>query len=193
MTTHEFLLSNESRRRLAALIGAHWECFGAASMGPQLFAPFDVFFVTDRATVTVVSTVDFFDIDGDAYDTTIAELSVDSGAAQLNEASARGGVYVFHAGEVVLDVLAVRDVLSEIRDGQQTWTLAKDVGVVFVLTTGAIAISQDSIHDELLVISMAASLDAIALPEIQRKWHSKLGIEYVEGRQFLSVVHDLGA
>lgn len=47
-------------------------------------------------------------------------------------------------------------------------------------------------NDEMLVVSIADSLDGLKLPEIQRKWHAKIGIEYIETRQFLSITDELG-
>lgn len=187
MTPFHFTFDRESLCRLAALSGQVWKCFGAPTMGANLAAPFSVFFVTEEKAITVSSAVEYFDIDGDPYYTTVAELAVAQGADELDQVTTSGNVQVFHAGEVVVDALIIRDTITEIRDGSHTWTIVKDVGVIFVLSGGVIAISQLGLHEELLQVTMAASVAGLKLPAIQRKWSDLLGIEHEDSRQFIPV------
>lgn len=83
--------------------------------------------------------------------------------------------------------MIIRDTIGEQRDGSRTWTIVKDVGVVFVLSSGVIAISQFGLHDEMLQVTMAESTASLKLPSIQRKWTDVLGIEYDVSRHFVSV------
>ena len=187
MTPFHFTFDRESLCRLAALLGQVWKCFGAPTMGANLAAPFSSFFVTEEKAITVTSAVEYFDIDGDPYYTTIAELALAQGADELDQATTSGNVYVFHAGEVVVDALIIRDTITEIRDGSHTWTIVKDVGVIFVLSGGVIAISQLGLHEELLQVTMAASVAGLKLAAIQRKWSDLLGTEHEDSRQFIPV------
>jgi hypothetical protein len=187
MKQYDFTFDGESLVRLAALRGQPWKCFGAPTMGANLAGPFSVFFVTEEKAITVTSAVEYFDIDGDPYHTTIAELAVAQGADEQDQATKSGNVYVFHAGEVVVDAVIIRDTITEIRDGSHTWTIVKDVGVIFIMPGGVIAISQLGLHEELLQVTLAASVAGLKLPAIQRKWSDVLGIEHESSRQFIPV------
>ncbi len=183
MTAAELTLHIGSLRLLDALLGQRWRCFGAPLMAPQLGAPFDIFFATEDAAITVGSMVDYLDVDG--FESPFAELSVEPGASRLDEAAKNGNVYFFHAGAEVIDVLVVRDTIAEQRSGISAWAFTTDVAIVFVLATAVIAVSKLGLHDEMLQVTIAGSIDELVLPWIQRKWQDKLGIDYTVEREFI--------
>lgn len=185
--SRDFIFDQESLTRIAALRGQRWKCFGSPSMTDQLAAPFNVFFLTETVAITVTSAVEYFDIDGEPYHTTIAELSVAQGAAEFEQAVESGHAYLFHAGEEVADVIVIRDGIAERRNGLHTWSIVKDVGLVFVLSSGVVGISQLGLHDEMLQVTMGESIGGLKLPAIQRKWGSGRGTDYAVSRRFVTV------
>lgn len=187
MTSHDFTFDRESLIRLSAMRGQTWKCFGSLSMAANLATPFSAFFVADARAITLASIVDYYDIDADPYHTTIAELSIAEGADELDEATRSGHIYLFHLGEKVIDVVVIRDTIIEHRDGSRTWKIVKDVGVVFVLSNGVIAVSQLGLHDEMLQVTIGESIASLKLPVVQRKWIDVLGIEYDVSREFIAV------
>lgn len=171
MTNVEMSIDIGSQRLLAALRGQRWRCFGAPEMAPQPGAPFDIFFATEDAAITVCSMVDYLDVDGE--ESPFAALSVEPGAPRFDEVANNGNLYFFHSGAGVTDILVVRDTISEQRDGTSTWRFTTDVGIVFVLTTAVIAVSKLGLHDEMLQVTVARSMDELVLPWIQRKWKDR--------------------
>lgn len=155
MKTYSFTLGAGSMRRVAGLIGDTWQGFGGTSRGADLLQPFSVFLSTSHSQVTVNSVVDFSDIMGEEYETAIAELDVNAGDVALDQDAKSGHMFVHNADQEVMDVRAVRDTLEEVRDGEHTWRIIKDVGVIVILEREAIAITQEDLHDEMLVASVA--------------------------------------
>ena len=185
MKTHRFTFDAGSLRRLAGLIGGTWQRFGGTSMGTDLLQPFTVFLSTTHGEVTVNSVVDFFDIVGEAYETAIAELEVDDAAVALEQDTNSDRVFTLNAGQEVVDVLVVRDTLDEVRGSERTWRIVKDVGVIVILERGAIAVTQEDLHDEMLVDSVADASDELAIPRVESRWEDRPGLEYGRSRALI--------
>jgi hypothetical protein len=81
----------------------------------------------------------------------------------------------------VTDVLIVRESVIETRDGREAWRYVTDIGIVFQLSNGVIAVVKVSQHAELLCIVKADTLDQLQIDEPGSSWEERLGIEYVHG------------
>lgn len=187
MKTHSFTFDAGSLRRLAGLIGGTWQGFGGTSMGADLLQPFTVHLSTTHSEVTVNSVVDFFDITGEEHETAIAELDVDDEAIALVQDTSSDGIFTRNAGQEVVDVLVVRDTLDEVRDGEYTWRIIKDIGVIIILERGAIAVTQEDLHDEMLVVSVADAPEELAIPTVGSRWEDRPGLEYGRSRALIPV------
>lgn len=187
MKTRSFTFDARSIRRLAGLIGGTWQGFGGTSMGADLLQPFAVLLSTTHSEVTVNSVVDFFDIMGEEYETAIAELAVDDEVVAPEQDTNSDHMFTRNAGQEVVDVLVIRHTLDEVRDGERTWRIVKDVGVIVILERGAIAVTQEDLHDEMLVVSVADASDELAIPTVGSRWKDRPGAEYGGSRALISV------
>lgn len=187
MKTRGFILDAESMGRLATLIGGTWRGFSGRSMGADQLQPFAVLLATADSQVTVNSVVEFFDIMGEQYETAIAELDVDAGGVELKSVASDGRIFDHNAGQDVVDVRVIRDTLDEIRDGEHTWRIVKDTGVLVTLERGSITVTQDDWHDEMLVVSVGDILSKLVVPPVDDRWEDKPGIEYVRNRTLVPV------
>lgn len=101
-------------------------------------------------------------------------------------------MFVHHADHEVVDVQVVLDTLDECRDGENTCRIIKELGVIVILEGGATAITQEDVHDEMLVALVEDVLDKLTVPPVGSQWEDKRGIEYTRSRASVSVEDLLG-
>ncbi len=143
------------------------------------------FFCTDGPAITVFGIAEYLDFEG--VEDTYSLLHVDDGAPDFDEAEKPGRLYFFYAGQRVIDVLIVRDTIVEIRDGEKAWQYVTDIGIVFKLSAGVIAVTKVSHHTELLSVFKADTLEELQIDEPKNNWEDKPGIEYTTGREFIPI------
>lgn len=184
MTTITQILDVESLSRLARLRGTTWRYFGGAQVSTWL-TDVSIFVSTDDGDVTMSGETTDLDFEGEADN--YSRFRIDDGATDLDTASRAGHLYHFNGGHRLEDVLIVREIVTERRDGKQAWTYVNDLAVVFVLDNGVIAISKVSHHTELLSVVRADQLDALDLDEPSHGWEDKLDVEFSFTREVLSI------
>lgn len=182
MTTVTHTLDQNGLRRLAGLRGQTWRCFGGVQVSDWL-TDVSIFIVTDEEAVTITGETDDLDFEGE-YDT-YATFRVEDGATQLPIAAKAGNLYYFQTGQEILDVLVLRESVTEARDGHTTWTYVTDLGIVFKFADAVIAVTKVSHHTELLAVLRADSIDTLNVKEPSNVWQDKLGIEYTLDRYFI--------
>ena len=184
MTTVTHILDQEALRRLVRLRGQTWRCFGGPDVSDWL-TDVSIFIVTEQGAVTLTGETDdlAFEGEGDTY----ATLRVDDGASNFPIAAKEGNLYYFHAGQEILDVLVLRESVTEIRDGHPAWTYLTDLGIVFVFADGVIAVTKVSHHTELLAVLRADSIDTLYVKEPSNVWVDKLDIEYTFDRELIAL------
>lgn len=178
------VLDKEGLLRVAALKGQAWRCFGSPGMTDWL-TDVTAFFCTDGPAITVSGIAEYLDFEGE--EDTYSLLHVDDGAADFDEAEEVGRLYFFYAGQRVIDVLIVRETIVENRGGNATWRYVTDIGIVFKLSAGAIAVTKVSHHTELLSVIKADTLEELQIDEPTKIWEDKLGIEYTTRRDFIPI------
>ena len=188
MKTHIFTFSSESIDCVRSLVGDSWRCFGGTMMSGRLTEMFYVFVATEQHEFTITSEVDFFDITGEVYETAISELAIKPDAPELATAIREGHTFAQYAGQKVNDVLVIRDTIDEFQADVHTWRIIKDVGLIIILERGLICLTQDILHDEMLVFTLGTSLEEFTIPRIDSVWRNdELGIEYTTNRELISV------
>jgi hypothetical protein len=184
MTANSQILDREGLLRVAALKGRAWRCFGSQGMTDWL-TDVAAFFCTDGPAITVSGIADYLDFEGE--EDTYSLLHVDDGASDFDEAEKVGRLYFFYAGHRVIDVLIVRETILEIRDDHEAWQYVTDIGIVFKLSAGVIAVTKVSHHTELLSIIKADTLEELQIDPPTNIWEDKLGIEYTIRREFIPI------
>jgi hypothetical protein len=186
MRNHRFTFAVQDLRRLESLIGAQWLYIAGDTLGPDFNTPFDVIVGTTGGSVRVVSTIDEADFQYDEP-MTYSVLSISEDVSGFTQARRRGNVYVHHQREYLIDLLIVRETIIEIENEQESWEYITDIGVVFVLSSGAVAVSKGSHHTQMLVVRMAPTVDALDIPDRAIEWTGDLTIKHLATRDFLPI------
>ena len=189
MNRTELLVDPESLLLLRHLVGGTWQCMGGRYMSDGT-SDVAIFAVTDKASITISGPVDELDFEGD--DDTYIRLRVREGAPERQAATKSGNLYFQNSGERVLDVVIVRQTITEERDGTPKWTFVSDIGVIFVLSRGVVAISPVSHHTELLQARRADSLSNLTLEEPLSARENELETSYKRQVEFLPIADALG-
>ena len=92
-----------------------------------------------------------------------------------------------HHRDYLIDLLIVRETIIEIENEQESWEYITDIGVVFVLSSGAVAVSKGSHHTQMLVVRMAPTVDALDIPDRAIEWTDDLTIKHLATRDFLPI------
>jgi hypothetical protein len=184
MNTITQTLDEESLSRLAAIRGGTWRYLGGAQVSNWL-TDVSLFIATDSRLLTITAETTELDFEGE--DDTYARFRIDDGATDLDAASKSGHLYHFNSGRGVQDVLIVRETVTERREGEATWSYVTDVGIVFALSGGLIAIGKVGHHTELLSVTRAKTLDALKLEEPSHGWKDRLDVEYSIQRQTFAI------
>lgn len=189
MNRTELLLDPESLLLLRHLVGGTWQCMGGRYMRDGT-SDVAVFAVTDKASITISGPVDERDFEGD--DDTYVRLRVREGAPERQAATKSGNLYFQNSGERVLDVVIVRQTITQEREGTPKWTFVSDIGVISVLSRGVVAISSVSHHTELLQARRADSLSNLAREEPLSAWENELKTSYKRQLEFLPIADVFG-
>jgi hypothetical protein len=176
-------------QRLAGFVGTRWRFITGDPLAQRpgsLIAFGLVVAATDACELGVQSDVGVLGFEG--YDEEYPRLSVadpDPGAVQALRTSGR--LFFQHSGEQVRDVAVVRVEIASLRDGAVHWVYSTDMGVVFELSEGAVAIVKAGHHDDALIVAFGASADALDLPDrtIEWDWDNEPGQEYRTRRDLI--------
>lgn len=185
MRRHQFTFTSEEVARLAALIGAEWLYVAGDTLSPDFNTPVEVVVGTTVDSITIYS--EQVPADFEDPDLEYAVLSIRDVEGRFEAAKRSGNVYVHHQHEQILDVQIVRETITEIENGTTMWEYTTDVGVVFVLGKGAIAIAKGSHHTEMLAVRTAGSVEDLDIPDRTVEWEDDLTVQYRSTREFIPV------
>lgn len=179
------LLTRSDLEQLAGLRGERLEFFAGGGLWEHL-AGDNVVFVTTSATLTVWTTMTALDFEGFLEEYTV--FRVDQGDhGHLPEAKNKGYVYYFHSGELIQNIVIVREEVNEHRMGELAWNYTTDVAIILILEAGAIAITQIGMHEGLLKVTHAESLEKLELPEVGSRWREDLTVTVDRKRRILDI------
>lgn len=178
-----------SLQRLAGAVGTRWRFITGDPLAQRpgsLIAFGLVVAATDACELGVHSDLGVLDFEG--YDEEYPRLSVaDPDPSALQALRTSGRLFFQNSGEQVRKVAIVREEIASLRDGVVQWVYSTDIGVVFELSEGAVAIVKAGHHDDALIVAFGASADALDLPDrtIEWDWDNELGEEYRTRRDFI--------
>lgn len=188
MKTAELILSAEELRSLASLEGCNWRRYGADVLFDGDVAFIDMFIESSTEALTLSVQESPLDLQGWPDDLT--RLRVSRGAAGLAEALRKGNLYYQGQGRRIVEVLLARDTYRGTVGGHPAFELVIDVGVVFVLDSGCIAVCKGGPFTDDLVISRASDLGSLRLPGGLEQWTPDLEHSY-EHRRDVLLLRDL--
>lgn len=128
-------------------------------------------------------------LDFEGYDEEYPILTVAADLGGIDAAQRDGRAFFHHQGEEVVQILVVREAITQIVNGQPRWTFTTDYGIVFELASGAISVAKAGHHSEALDVAIADSLDAVDIPDRSDEWDwdNELGEEYQVSREFVPI------
>jgi len=181
----------ESLSRLAGLVGSRWLSVTGERLteapGVRLSAWDDMVVSTDDETFAIHNELVAADFEEEPDD--YPSLSVRDGNERFAVEEKAGHLYFQHRGEEILDVVVVRESITQRMHGQKTWTFTTDYGVIFVLAHGAIYVGKTSHHGEAVGAIIADTVDALQIPDRvdEWDWENELGEEYESRRELIHV------
>jgi hypothetical protein len=182
---HSFTFSRDDLIRLAELVGGSWRYVSGKTLTHHLNTPIDVIIGTSGNSVRVVSEIAEADFEGNAE--MYAALSVSADVSGLDEAQRKGNVYIHFQREKINDIWIIRDVVTEVSGGELRWEYTTDVGLVFELSGGAVAVVKGSHHTEMLLVRMALSVEQLYLPDRVIEWDDDLTAQHYSSREFIPI------
>lgn len=186
MKRHRFTFAAEDLNRLRRLVGSEWLYVAGDTLAPDFNTPVDVIVGTTQGSLRVVSDIATADFQYDEA-MTYSFLTTSDDISGFTVAARHGNVYVQHQHERLIEVLIVRETITENEDGEDSWEYTTDIGVVFVLSHGAIAIAKGSHHTEMLLVRTAPSVSELDIPDRTIEWADDLTTRHHCTREFLSI------
>jgi hypothetical protein len=189
-TVAELHFDRASLASLNALVGGTWRLATGEALTERpghLFAWDEVFVATHDASVRIQTMLRTLDFEG--YDEEYPRLSVDESTEGMDSAIRHGHVYFQSQGQGVEEVLVVRERITQVMNGEATWSFSTDYGVVFRLTSGLVAVAKAGHHSEALDVSYATSLEQLDIEDRSTEWDwdNEIGEEYQVVREILAV------
>ena len=185
MRKNSFTFGSADLNRLRAQIGSDWLYVAGETLAPHFYTPVDVLVGTTADTFTVYS--EAVGADFEDPDLEYAALSIRDVGERFEVAKRRGNVYVPHQRERIIDVLIVRESITATENGEQSWDYTTDIGVVFVLSKGAVAVAKGSHHTEMLLVAMGRTVEALDIPDRTIEWADDLTVQHRSTREFIPI------
>jgi len=186
MNAQELLLSEEELALLASSVGSVWDHYGAqAALEDGRYALVDMYVQTNSGALTIAAGLESLNLEGspDEY----AHLQVRDGAEGARIARKKGTVFFHDRGRTVTDVLVVRDCVSTSAPGQDGFKLVADVGVVFVLDHGVVAVSLGGPFASDLTIVQAPNMDSLVLNDTSADWGEDISYQLTITREVIHI------
>lgn len=179
-----------SLHNLAALIGERWRLVTGDPLAekPGHLFSWDNVVVASTAKVIRIHT-ELLVLDFEGYEEEYPILSVAADVGGLDAAQRDGRAFFQHQGEEIVQIHVIREVITQMMHGEQTWIFTTDYGVVFELARGAISVAKAGHHSEALDVAIADALDAVDIPDrsVEWDWDNELGEEYRVAREFIPI------
>lgn len=183
--TYASSLSADDLRHLRHLIGADWLYVAGECLSPDWHAPEEVLIGTTNGSLAVIS--DIVEAGFQGFRMTYSALSISDDVTSFEQARRLGNVYVQHQHERITDIQVVRETITETVNGEPSWHYTTDVGVIFCLEHGIVAVAKGSQHTEMLVVSMGRDMADLDIPDRSVEWADDLMVSHGSSRDFVSI------
>ena len=180
-----YLMAPSALNHLAQLVGTRWECVGTPGIVIKNLITCPALIVTSEITVALTIQDNEVLVGGEHQTLTqIIEIEPDGNV----EAAKKEGLVFFHGkGERVTSVSVIREELREIAEGEETFHLLSDSGVVIALESMVIAIQRRGFDGFDFVVNRASSPAELENYPTDRDWPMNLRVTYEYARHLISV------
>ena len=191
MIAKAMLLTSEEQDLLASLVGAVWNHYGAqAALEDGRYALVDMFVQTESGALTIASGLQELDVEGMADE--YARVEVRAGSEGAAFARRHGSIFFQDRGRTITGILIVRDCVRSSEQGQMTFELVADVGVVFILDEGVFAVSLGGPFASDLTMSRARSLESLKLVDTTADWGEDIRNRVAFTRELIPLLDGIG-
>ena len=192
MIAKAMLLTSEEQDVLASLVGAVWNHYGAqAALEDGRYALVDMYVQTESGAFTIASRLQELDVEGMADE--YARVEVRAGSEGAAVARRHGSIFFQDRGRTITGILIVRDCVRSSEQGQMTFELVADVGVVFILDEGVFAVSLGGPFASDLTMSRARSLESLKLVDTTADWGEDILHQLAFTRELIPLLDGSGS
>ena len=178
-------IAQRTLNHLAQMMGTRWECVGTSGTIIKNLITCPALIVTSEIAVALTIQDNEVLVGGEHRTLTQIYESEPDGNV---EAAKKEGLVFFHGkGERVTSVSVIREELTEIAEGEETFHLLSDSGVVIALESMVIAIQRRGFDGFDFVVNRASSPAELEYYPTERDWPMNLRVTYEYARHLISV------
>jgi hypothetical protein len=170
---------------LASLEATTFRYFGGPNLNHFQSAPCIVLATSD-SSLEINGDVLFASFQGfpNEYSKFVVQLARPNIVEQCEK---EGNTFLFHAGQVIQNVIVVEETVTEIVGGNISWEYVTDVAIVLVFELGAITISKLHHHHEVLHVSHTDLVTELETPITDSFFEDDLITRHQVSRRTLSL------
>ncbi len=168
--------SDIERRHLAALIGSKFRFLGGKNL-PEFLMASQLVISTSKGDLIFEGDVVESEIEG--YVENYSKIKVSAPTHnEISNLQSRGHVYFQHAGDVIQAVYILRRVITELKHGVASWSIATSRAVVLDFGSAQFCISKLGEHDEALAVTEMDGFDMDKVPQTSNYFEIDLETAY---------------
>lgn len=190
MKSARLLISYAELEILRALIGQRWSHYGLPAGFPDgERSVMEAFVETEEDLVSFRLELTEMEFEGfpDEYTT----FTVCRGSDGLRAARAHGDLYFHFRGNLIRDILIVRDTTRGLAQDLVAFEFVRDVGVVLLLDDGCIGIVGGNPWGQLIRVTHATDRSDLLLRDGADLWDSTLELHHESHREILALTSAL--
>lgn len=177
--------SREDIQNLSGLIGSQYLFVGGKDVPEYLMASQ---FIISTTYGSLIFEGDVVEADFEGYLENYSRIDIRKASVKdISSLESRGQVFRRHSGSNILDVLVVRQVITEFFHGQPTWSLATSRAIILDLGQTQLCLSKLGQHDEALAITEQHGFDIEKLPSTSNYFEPNLETEYRFEQKLISL------
>jgi hypothetical protein len=181
----ENLFSNLDLKLLEGILGSRFECVLGPTLGPELVSDL-VVVRTSAGDLGIQGDISQFDFEAFDGVFSILRLSNTTGG-ELSETKNNTNRNFSRTGEIVSNILILRDEITFFENNQHPTKYISDSGLILELEYGSIAITKLGYHDELLTVIYLEKLDISEIPTPTSGFMADSLAKITIDRKFLSL------
>jgi hypothetical protein len=141
--------------------------------------------VSDLVTISLDTVSEYVEVERDEF--TLTSLKVNQSASTHDQSRKDGYSYFEGAGELIQQVLVLRESMLALYRGKPFLEVEIDSGVVLACAKSAIAISKRGFHGPDFAVTIAPSLSEVEVFDSANEWLQSLSMSYEFGHKLIDV------
>ncbi len=180
-----YFMAPSALKHLAQLVGRRWECVGTPGTVIENLITCPALIVTSDTTVALTILDNEVLVGGEHL--TLTQINEVEPDGNVEAAKKEGSVFFHGKGERVTSVSVIREELRESGEGEETFHLLSDSGVVIALESMVVAVQRRGFDGFDFVVNRASSAADLEYYPTDRDWPMNLRVTYEYTRHLISV------